>query len=150
MIFTCFVCFCVCAFSLFLVFVCVFLFFPCIWFLFVCLFSDLFLFDFFCMFLFAFCCCYFAVAVLFLSNYLWPHFQTEAWYSTIHAEVSLIFMQMKTYRERMSTRTALKKRPRVFRKWAIEVIVSNSDLSSCSSLWKKATFDKKITVNSIY
>ena len=124
--------------------------FPCIWFLFVRLFSDLFLFDFFCMFLFAFCCCYFVVAVLILSELPVASFSNEAWYSTIHAEVSLIFMQMKTYRERMSTRTALKKRPRVFRKWAIEVIVSNSDLSSCSSLWKKATFDKKITVNSIY
>ena len=62
MIFTCFVSFCVCAFSLFLVFVCVFVLFPCIWFLFVCLFSDLLLFDFFlyvslCFLLLLFCCC---------------------------------------------------------------------------------------------
>ena len=65
MIFTCFVCFCVCAFSLFLVFVCVFVLFPCIWFLFVCLFSDLFLFDFF------FVCfsLLFVVAILLLLYY---------------------------------------------------------------------------------
>ena len=57
-------------------------------------------------------------------NYLWPLFQSESWCSSCHIKISFICMWMKTYfhMKRWAPGLALKKRPKVTRKWPISFL----------------------------
>ena len=55
-------------------------------------------------------------------NYLWPLFQSESWCSSFHMKMCFICMWMKTnfHMKGWAPRLALKKRPKVIRKWSID------------------------------
>ena len=58
-------------------------------------------------------------------NFLWPLFQSESWSSSFHMKISfhlhVNWMKTNFHMKGWAPRLALKKRPKVIRKWSIEV-----------------------------
>ena len=58
-------------------------------------------------------------------NYLWPLFQNESWCSPFHMKITFYSHANETnfHMKRWAPRLALKKRPKVIRKWPIVIVL---------------------------